>query len=144
VARPSGPSTRDGFSGAIKASACRLRWLSGQPLTVELAEHTGDTCQLIHQGKSMVALTDQFSSALSNIEPSDDDKVNAPIAHQDVRSVLEADATLEDWGIDPGLIGSYKRQVSIRRVYDVDVFCRLGSLPAASPAMTFSIASSTS
>jgi hypothetical protein len=78
----------------------------------------------------MAALTEQFGSTLSNIEPSDDDKDNAPEAHAEVREVLQADAELADWGIDPALIGSYARKVSIRRVNDVDVFCRLLSLPA--------------
>ena len=77
----------------------------------------------------MGALPDQFKTALSNIEPSDEDKRNAPNAHEDVRNVLKDDATLAEWGIDPALIGSYKRKVSIRRVSDVDVFCRLRSVP---------------
>jgi hypothetical protein len=76
------------------------------------------------------ALPDQFKTALSNIEPSDEDKTNAPNAHEDVRNVLEDDDTLAEWGIDPALIGSYRRKVSIRRVSDVDVFCRLRSVPA--------------
>lgn len=83
----------------------------------------------------MAALTTQSDTALSRIEPSDDDKDNAPAAHTGVRTVLKDDDTLKAWGIDPVLIGSYKRQVSIRRVKDVDVFCRLASLPdAAEPA----------
>jgi hypothetical protein len=73
------------------------------------------------------ALTDQFNITLSNIEPSAEDKDHAPEAHKDVR--LRSDSTLIEWGIDPALIGSYKRQVSIRRVKDVDVFCRLSALP---------------
>ncbi|MFN3923916.1 MAG: SMODS domain-containing nucleotidyltransferase, partial [Pseudarthrobacter sp.] len=51
-------------------------------------------------------------------------------AHQLVRSVLEGDETLAEYGINTVLIGSYKRRVSIRRVKDVDVFCRLEDLPA--------------
>lgn len=77
----------------------------------------------------MAALTEQFEAALSNIEPTEDDIANAPKAHKDVRRVLQANDLLKEWGIDPALIGSYKRQVSIRRVKDVDVFCRLLSLP---------------
>src|SRR3954468_15750379 len=77
----------------------------------------------------MASLTDQFETALSRIEPSDEDHNNAPEAHQDVRGVLREDDTLRDWGIDSVLIGSYKRHVSIRRVKDVDVFCRLDTVP---------------
>lgn len=78
----------------------------------------------------MAALTDQFETALTRIEPSDDDRDHAPEAHEDVQGVLEDDGTLSGWGISPVLIGSYKRHVSIRRVKDVDVFCRLKDLPA--------------
>jgi hypothetical protein len=36
---------------------------------------------------------------------------------------------LAEYGISPVLIGSYKRNVSIRRIKDVDVFGRLPKLP---------------
>jgi hypothetical protein len=62
------------------------------------------------------------------IEPGDD-KTNAPQAHQLVRDSLEADATLAEYGVSPVLIGSYKRNVSIKRVKDVDVFVRLPDVP---------------
>lgn len=78
-----------------------------------------------NRGDQVATLSDQFAVAMGNIEPSEDDKDNAPNAHKDVRAVLEADETLSKWGVSPVLIGSYKRSVSIRRVYDVDVFCRL-------------------
>lgn len=55
---------------------------------------------------------------------------NAAIAHSAVRDVLEQDDTLTAWGIDSVLIGSYKRHVSIRRIKDVDVFCRLPNIPS--------------
>lgn len=77
----------------------------------------------------MPQLTTQFGEALRNIEPTDDDKANAPAAHQEVREALLADETLSDWGLDPVLIGSYKRHVSIRRMKDVDLFGRLRDLP---------------
>lgn len=77
----------------------------------------------------MAHLRPQFKKALGLIEPSDDDKSNAPKAHQSVREVLEANATLVGYGIDSVLIGSYKRSVSIRRMKDVDVFLRLPNLP---------------
>lgn len=77
----------------------------------------------------MAHLKQQFKDALSSIEP-DDDKANAPKAHQLVRDALEADAKLTEYGVSPVLIGSYKRSVSIRRVKDVDVFVRLPGMPS--------------
>lgn len=77
----------------------------------------------------MAHLKQQFKDALSSIEPGDD-KEHAPEAHRQVRDALEADATLAGYGIEPILIGSYKRNVSIKRVKDVDVFGRLTSVPA--------------
>lgn len=76
----------------------------------------------------MAHLKQQFKDALSSIEPGDD-KANAPEAHQLVRDALEADTKLTEYGVDPVLIGSYKRSVSIARVKDVDVFVRLPDLP---------------
>ena len=77
----------------------------------------------------MAHLKQQFKDALSSIEPSTD-KANAPEAHKQVRAVLEADARLSGYGIDSVLIGSYKRNVSIKRIKDVDVFGRLPDLPS--------------
>ena len=77
----------------------------------------------------MAELASCFETAQSNIEPSKDDWDNAPEAHQDIADILAADETLKEWGINPILIGSYSRQVSIRRVYDVDMFCRLDEYP---------------
>ena len=75
-----------------------------------------------------------FKAALGNVEPrrkeEGDDARNARLAHAAVRDVLKADPKLRDtWGIKPKLIGSYARDVSIRRVKDVDVFCRLTTAP---------------
>lgn len=78
----------------------------------------------------MAQLASSFTTAQSNIEPSDDDWINAPQSHQDIADILGDNDTLKDWGINPILIGSYGRQVSIRRVYDVDMFCRLDDYPA--------------
>lgn len=72
----------------------------------------------------MAVLASQFSEALTNIEP-DDDVANAIEAHTEVRKALKADDTLKKLGVDPILIGSYKRHVSIKRIKDVDVFARL-------------------
>lgn len=77
-----------------------------------------------------------FRTALRNVEPqrkeAGDDADNARLAHAKVRDVLKADPKLRDaWGIKPKLIGSYARDVSIRRVKDVDVFCRLTTAPEA-------------
>lgn len=77
----------------------------------------------------MAHLKQQFKDALSTIEPGDD-KTNAPEAHRLVRDVLEADKKLASYGVDSVLIGSYKRNVSIKRVKDVDVFVRLPDLPS--------------
>lgn len=72
----------------------------------------------------MAILANYFKEALSNIEP-DADKANAAEAHAEVSKVLKADKNLTELGIDPVLIGSYARSVSIKRVKDVDVFGRL-------------------
>jgi hypothetical protein len=65
------------------------------------------------------------------IEPSTTDKANAPIAHSSVRQTLITARSLQEWGLSPVLIGSYKRDVSIRRVKDVDVFCRMESIDSS-------------
>lgn len=73
----------------------------------------------------MADLVAEFNDACSRIEPDDDDKTNAPLAHLEVRACLEVHERLKGYGIDTILIGSYSRQVSIRRVKDVDVFSKL-------------------
>ena len=77
----------------------------------------------------MAMLLPQFDEALENIEPSKEDKENAPEAHVEVRRVLESADELVGYGIDTVLIGSYPRHVSIRRMQDVDVFSKLPDLP---------------
>lgn len=77
----------------------------------------------------MADLKSQFETAQSNIEPSKADWDTAPEAHEEIGKVLGADEKLKEWGINPILIGSYGRRVSIRRVYDVDMFCRLDDYP---------------
>ncbi len=77
----------------------------------------------------MAMLLPQFDEALENIEPSKEDKENAPEAHTEVRRVLEGNDQLSGYGIDTVLIGSYPRHVSIRRMQDVDVFSKLPDLP---------------
>lgn len=77
----------------------------------------------------MPELPTQFTKAKSNVEPSRDDRDNAATAHAEVRDALDADDELKDWGIETVLIGSYKRQVSTRRVKDVDVLVKLPLLP---------------
>lgn len=73
----------------------------------------------------MAILSDRFTKALEMIEPSPDDQKNAPLAHNAVRDALTSADSLKKWGLKPVLIGSYRRDVSIRRVKDVDVFCRM-------------------
>jgi hypothetical protein len=63
-----------------------------------------------------------------NIEPTKEDKQNAPLAHNEVSDALADDPVIQGWGFKRLLIGSYKRQVSIRRIKDVDVFGRLTAL----------------
>jgi hypothetical protein len=70
-------------------------------------------------------LTTQFEKALDNIEPTKEDKDNAPAAHTEVSEALSDDDVISGWGFKPVLIGSYKRHVSIRRIKDVDVLGRL-------------------
>lgn len=72
----------------------------------------------------MAHLKQQFNEALTAIEPGDD-KENAREAHRLVRQVLEADSQLASYGVNSVLIGSYRRNVSIKRIKDVDVFVRL-------------------
>jgi hypothetical protein len=72
----------------------------------------------------MAILPTCFEQALGNIEPGDD-ATNAKNAHAEVSKILRADPWLKNLGVDPYLIGSYAREVSIRRVKDVDVFARL-------------------
>jgi hypothetical protein len=72
----------------------------------------------------MATLASYFAQAMSNIEPGDDAD-HAKAAHAEVSAALRAAKPLINLGIDPVLIGSYARDVSIRRVKDVDVFGRL-------------------
>lgn len=72
----------------------------------------------------MATLAAQFRDALSNIEPADDVE-HAIDAHTQVTDALTNDDRLKELGVDPILIGSYKRHVSIKRIKDVDVFARL-------------------
>lgn len=72
----------------------------------------------------MSELSSYFVEAMGRIGPSDDAN-NAKTAHADVSAVLNQSRALQDLGIKPKLIGSYARDVSIRRVKDVDVFGRL-------------------
>lgn len=71
----------------------------------------------------------QFEKAKSHVEAATADKANAAAAHRHVRARLESDQSLQSYGIDTVLIGSYKRQVAIRRVKDVDVLSKLPRLP---------------
>ena len=72
----------------------------------------------------MATLPSCFSQALSAIEPGVDAD-HAKDAHAEVSAALKASAPLTGLGISPVLIGSYAREVSTRRVKDVDVFGRL-------------------
>ena len=73
----------------------------------------------------MATLPEQFKKALSNIEPESADVTNAAAAHDAYAGSRKLTPTLTRWDIDPVLIGSFSRAVSIQRVKDVDVFGRL-------------------
>lgn len=88
------------------------------------------------EGGVVATLSSQFREALAAIEPSVNDRENAPKAHEAVRAALTAADELKEWGLNPVLIGSYKRHVSIRRVKDVDVFCRMENIGADIAATT--------
>ena len=79
----------------------------------------------------MAQLAEQFEEAKSRITPTADDVSHASEAHTQVRAALETSEPLRRLGIDTILIGSYARQVAIRRINDVDVFSKL--LAANSP-----------
>ncbi|MCM3553297.1 hypothetical protein M3682_10535 [Micrococcus luteus] len=81
----------------------------------------------------MAVLSKQFRDALAAIEPAEDAQ-HAAEAHAEVRRVLDAKAEFKAWGLETLLIGSYRRQVSIRRVKDADVFCQLPGLPEPPPS----------
>jgi Second Messenger Oligonucleotide or Dinucleotide Synthetase domain len=72
----------------------------------------------------VATLPSYFAQALSTIEPGADAD-NAKTAHAEVSDALKSAAPLARLGVSPILIGSYAREVSIRRVKDVDVFGRL-------------------
>lgn len=76
----------------------------------------------------MSVLSKQFKDALAMIEPGEDAE-HAAAAHAEVRDILADDDDLMEWGLHSVLFGSYRREVSIRRVKDVDVFCELPDLP---------------
>lgn len=76
----------------------------------------------------MADLPTLFMEARLRVEPTDVDKSNAQEAHRIVRTYLETDPTLKSYGVDTTLIGSYMRQVAIRRVKDVDALCKLPDL----------------
>lgn len=72
----------------------------------------------------VATLPSYFAQALSMIEPGTDAD-HAKAAHAEVSKALRNSGPLGRLGINPILIGSYAREVSIRRVKDVDVFGRL-------------------
>lgn len=76
----------------------------------------------------MATLRSQFNKALTNIEINGKKADRARAAHQEIRSVLEADTQLHEWGVDTILIGSYSRDTGIYPGKDVDVFVKLTEL----------------
>ncbi len=76
----------------------------------------------------MATLRSQFNLALTNIEINGKKADRARAAHEEIRSVLEADKQLLEWGVDTILIGSYSRDTGIYPGKDVDVFVKLTEL----------------
>lgn len=73
-------------------------------------------------------LTQSFKDALGQIEIKGKPKQYAIEAHTEIRSLLERDETLCEWGVDTVLIGSYARDTGIYPGKDVDVFTKLTKL----------------
>lgn len=75
----------------------------------------------------MPTLDDEFASAVRNVSIGDK-RDRAIEAHKEVRSLLESDTELKEWGIDSVLIGSYARQTARYPGKDVDIFLRFTDL----------------
>lgn len=73
----------------------------------------------------METLPTQFDKALGRINLGTTKVEKAKKAHEEVRDVLAADATLQEYDVETILIGSYGRDVAIRPGHDVDVFTKL-------------------
>lgn len=85
----------------------------------------------------MLTLSSQFKDAIRNVSV-DEKAERAQAAHQEVRTLLERDKTLQSWGVDTVLIGSYARHTAIYPGRDVDIFTKLTALDmSASPKMVF-------
>ena len=83
----------------------------------------------------MATLPTQFEQTHARIGI---ERANAIKAQVDVRTRLELDARLREWGVDTVLIGSYARKTAIYPCKDVDVFVRLPKAPAdATPEQVF-------
>ena len=80
----------------------------------------------------METLTPQFSKAVGNVSVTSVKSERAIAAHTEIRALLEGDPTLNAWGIDSILIGSYGRGTSRFPAKDVDVFLRLTKLNVTS------------
>jgi hypothetical protein len=76
----------------------------------------------------VATLRSQFTQALTTIEINGGKAERAQASHREIRDLLEADATLCDWGVNTRLIGSYSRDSGIYPGKDVDVFVRLDQL----------------
>jgi hypothetical protein len=76
----------------------------------------------------MQELSPQFDRAVENVQISGTKLDQVIAAHKEVRSLLESDKTLQGWGIDTILIGSYARHTARYPGKDVDVFLRFTNL----------------
>lgn len=87
----------------------------------------------------MLTLSAQFKDAIRNVSV-DDKAERARRAHQEVRDLLERNKTLQGWGVDTVLIGSYARHTAIFPGRDVDVFTKLTELDTSeSPEVVFDV-----
>lgn len=83
----------------------------------------------------VTTLPDQFAGALSRLELQEKRK-RVEAAHKEIRDYLESDESLNSWGVDTILIGSYARQTAIYPGKDVDVFTKLTKLDTTADPRT--------
>jgi hypothetical protein len=79
-------------------------------------------------------LSEEFADALERIGIK---RAAAMAAHAEVRTHLELDPKLSEWGVDTILIGSYARKTAIHPCHDVDVFVKLPSCEETNPETVF-------
>jgi hypothetical protein len=81
-----------------------------------------------YRSSTLHTLAKQFASALGFIEVKGAWRDFAAEAQTQIRTHLEGDSTLKEWGLETVLIGSYGRGTAIWPGKDVDVFAKLSAL----------------